>query len=120
MSGLLYYISGVRSAPSTADLKECGLEGCIVGGFVKTEIFIDGTAGCVFAINGKYEGDLKIGFYSDEQVWKNIPKEDGAPSRLWIGYDINNKPKPKDFLKKDFNFNYYRNGGVGLVFIEKE
>ena len=99
--GLLYYISGVRSSPLANDLKECGLDGQIVGGFVHTEIFLDGTQGAVFCLKGKCSGNEKIGFYVDEQKWTNIPNEDGKTSRLWIGYDINNKPIPKDFLKED-------------------
>lgn len=107
MSGLLYYIDGVKSAPLENDLKECGLYGQKVGPYCHTEIFLNGTKGTVFGIKGKCSDDIKVGFYHDEQVWENIPKADGKESRLWIGYYRDNKPKPKDFLRKDYIDGYY-------------
>lgn len=101
MSGLLYYISGIQAKPNDQVLKDNGLDGQVVGGFVATDIFLDGTKGTVFVLKGKYTDDIKIGFYYDEQTWTNIPKADGSKSNLWIGYDKNNKPKPKDFLRRD-------------------
>lgn len=102
MSGLLYYIEGVRSAPLENDLKECGLLNQQVMGFCHTEIFLNKTRGSVFTLKGKCSENIKVGFYYDEQVWQNMPKDDGTPSRLWIGYYKNDKPKPCHFLKNDF------------------
>lgn len=102
MSGLLYYISGLRAKPTDAELKDVGLDGQKVGGICPTEIFLDNTQGIVFSIKGRYSGDLKIGFYHDEQTWTNIPNADGKKGKLWIGYYKNDKPKPKDFLRKDY------------------
>ncbi len=102
MSGLLYYLSGARAKPTDAELIEVGLAGQVVGGLCPTEIFLDNTRGIVFTIKGRYSTDLKIGFYHDEQVWTNIPEKNGNQGRLWVGYYKNNKPKPKDFLRKDY------------------
>jgi len=107
MAGLIYYISGIQAKPNDQVLKDNGLDGQVVGGFVATDIFLDGTKGTVFVLKGKYTDDVKIGFYYDEQTWTNIPKADGTKSNLWIGYDKNNKPKPKDFQKKDYIDGYY-------------
>lgn len=107
MSGLLYYISGLRAKPTDAELKDVGLDGQKVGGICPTEIFLDNTQGIVFSIKGRYSGDLKIGFYHDEQTWTNIPNADGKKGKLWIGYYKNDKPKPKDFLRKDYIEGYF-------------
>lgn len=107
MSGLLYYIDGVKSAPLENDLKECGLYGQKVGSYCHTEIFLNGTKGTVFGIKGKCSDDIKVGFYHEEQEWINIPKQDGSQGRLWIGYYKNNKPKPENFLKKDYLDGYF-------------
>ena len=97
MSGLLYYIKGAIVKPKDEELKACGLGGQVVAGFCQTEIFLDGSKGVIFTLKGKFEGDVRIGFYNEEQHWVEIPG-----SNLYIGFDLKNKPKPKDFLKKDF------------------
>lgn len=117
MSGLLYYIEGVKSSPLEKDLNECGLDGQKVMGFGFTEIFLDGTKGSIFTLKGKCSDDIKIGFYHDEQTWTNIPKYDGTKGRLWIGYYKDNKPTPKNFLRKDYIDGYYLELGDGKEWI---
>lgn len=97
MSGLLYCISGIKCKPSAEDLKNCGMEGCVVESFRPTETFISGTFAVVFTIVGKTKGNTKLGFWNSSQHWVNKPN-----TNLYVGYNLDEKPKADDFLKSDY------------------
>jgi len=101
MSGFLYYLSGIKANPSQADLVACGLGKERLGGTCQTEIFLDGTRGTIFTIKGRCSQNIKIGFYSEDQVWTNIPNDQGEASNFWIGYYREFRPTPKDLEKKE-------------------
>lgn len=101
MSGFLYYLSGIKANPSQADLVACGLGKERLGGTCQTEIFLDGTRGTIFTIKGRCSQNIKIGFYSESQVWTNIPNDQGEATNFWIGYYREFRPTPKDLEKKE-------------------
>ena len=97
MSGLLYCIKGLKNKPSPEDLKACGLEGESVSTHRPTEIFIDGGCAVVFTLKGKFDKEPALGFWNDKQEWVHKPN-----TNLYVGWNIDDKPKPEAFLKKDY------------------
>lgn len=95
--GFIYYIPRVKGRPAETDMALAGMAGLSVGMCTTTQVGCDGIGGVVFTVTEKSNGNENTIHNLSLQSWTKIPDLE-----LWVGYNLYDKPKPKDFLRKDY------------------